>query len=83
LARYFHILLIFNTLFYGSIYVVKLLTILINFLLVTVSGPAEALFQKEYYALLKTALRKGGILVSQGISSHARLSVFFVIVIVA
>jgi len=31
-----------------------------------VSGPAEALFQREYYALLKAALRRGGILISQG-----------------
>lgn len=29
-------------------------------------GPAEALFQREYYALLKAALRSGGILISQG-----------------
>ena len=29
-------------------------------------GPAEVLFQREYYALLKAALRSGGILISQG-----------------
>jgi len=29
-------------------------------------GPAEALFQKDYYVLLKSALRKGGLLCSQG-----------------
>lgn len=28
-------------------------------------GPAEALFEREYYAMLKTALRGGGILISQ------------------
>jgi len=31
------------------------------------SGPAEALFEREYYALLKAALRSGGILISQGV----------------
>jgi len=33
-----------------------------------ISGPAEALFQREYYTLLKAALRRGGILTSQGVS---------------
>jgi len=34
------------------------------------SGPAEALFQREYYTLLKAALRTGGMLISQGHTFH-------------
>ena len=30
------------------------------------SGPAATLFEKQYYSLMKTALREGGILCSQG-----------------
>ena len=33
-----------------------------------ISGPAEALFEREYYALMKAALRRGGMLISQGVS---------------
>jgi len=43
-----------------------LVLMLHDILLTLMSGPAEALFQREYYALLKAALRKGGILTSQG-----------------
>ena len=39
------------------------------------SGPAEALFEREYYAMLKTALRGGGILISQGMLQVAELVV--------
>jgi len=38
------------------------------------SGPAEALFEQEYYALLKAALRRGGILISQGMLQLTELS---------
>ena len=37
-----------------------------NCLFFLMSGPAEALFQREYYSLLKAALRRGGIIASQG-----------------
>lgn len=33
---------------------------------VFVAGPAESLFKESYYQLMKTALRNGGILCSQG-----------------
>lgn len=33
---------------------------------VIVAGPAESLFKESYYELMKTALRDGGILCSQG-----------------
>ena len=32
-------------------------------------GPASTLFEKEYYHLMRAALRPGGIVCSQGVSS--------------
>ena len=33
-------------------------------------GPAASLFQKEYYELMKSALKEDGILCSQGLSVY-------------
>lgn len=37
-------------------------------------GPANSLFQDEYYQLMKTALRPGGIVCSQGMFSWRHCS---------
>lgn len=39
-------------------------------------GPAESLFQKPYFELLRDALRDGGVITTQGCSSPFLLAVF-------
>lgn len=41
-------------------------------------GPAETLFQKPYFELLKGALREGGVITTQGCSSLFYISVFHI-----